>query len=122
MRAFALLVAFLALVDTSSAQDYQDYADGYEQDNLYEDYAMKQQTKTDGGGGGNGWGKTIGVFGISYFIGAKFHSGKLTKKMKSKHLKDQKTLYTQYYNDVYKLEEQKAQQQAVIEQLQAALA
>ena len=41
--------------------------------------------------------------------------------MKSKHLKDQKSLYTQYYNDVYKLEEQKADQQATIEQLQAAL-
>ena len=41
--------------------------------------------------------------------------------MKTKHLKDQKALYTQYYNDVYRLEEQKAEQQAVIEQLQAAL-
>ena len=42
--------------------------------------------------------------------------------MKNKHMKDQKALYTQYYNDVYRLEEQKAEQQAVIEQLQAALA
>lgn len=70
----------------------------------------------------NGLGKAIGAFGISYLVGAKYHSGKLTKKMKTKHLKDQKALYTQYYNDVYKLEEQKADQQAVIEQLQAALA
>jgi hypothetical protein len=69
----------------------------------------------------NGWGKAIGAFGISYFIGAKVHSGRVAKKMKLKHLKDQKTLYSQYYNDVYKLEEQKAEQQAVIEQLQAAL-
>ena len=61
-------------------------------------------------------------FGVSYLAGAKFHSGRVTKKMKSKHLKDQKALYTQYYSDVYKLEEQKAEQQAVIEQLQAALA
>jgi hypothetical protein len=61
-------------------------------------------------------------FGISYIAGAKFHSGRLTKKMKAKHLKDQKALYTQYYSDVYKLEEQKAEQQAVIEQYQAALA
>jgi len=69
----------------------------------------------------NGWGKAIGAFGVSYFIGAKVHSGRVAKKMKQKHLKDQKALYTQYYNDVYKLEEQKAEQQAVIEQLQAAL-
>lgn len=45
----------------------------------------------------------------------------MTKKMKAKHLKDQKALYTQYYSDVYKLEEQKAEQQAVIEKYQAAL-
>lgn len=66
--------------------------------------------------------KTIGAFGVSYLVGAKVHSGRIAKKMKTKHLKDQKALYTQYYNDVYKLEEQKAEQQAVIEQLQAALA
>merc|ERR1711982_196675 len=90
MRVLALLVAVLALVDTCYAQEYQDYADGYEQDNLYQDYAMKQQTKADGGGGGNGWGMTMGLFGVSYFIGAKFHSSRLTKKMKSKHLKDQR--------------------------------
>ena len=41
--------------------------------------------------------------------------------MKAKHLKDQKALYTQYYTDVHKLEEQKAEQQTVIEQFQAAL-
>ncbi|KAL7547862.1 hypothetical protein ACHAWF_011136 [Thalassiosira exigua] len=116
-----ILLAFAAIAITSSAQDYQDYADGYEQDNLYQDYATRQQEKVEGGGG-NGIGKTIGAFGISYLIGAKFHSSRVSKKMKSKHLKDQKALYTQYYNDVYKLEEQKAEQQAVIEQLQAALA
>ena len=38
--------------DVSAAQDYQDYADGYEQDNLYQDYAMRQQEKVEGGGGG----------------------------------------------------------------------
>ena len=70
----------------------------------------------------NGWGKAIGAFGISYLVGAKVHSSRVSKKLKQKHLKDQKALYTQYYNDVYKLEEQKAEQQAVIEQLQAALA
>ncbi len=81
----------------------------------------KSQTHTNNPLFRNGWGKAIGAFGISYFIGAKVHSGRVAKKMKLKHLKDQKTLYTQYYNDVYKLEEQKAEQQAVIEQLQAAL-
>ena len=151
MKVRALILTVAAIANSAFAQDYQDYADGYEQDNLYQDYAMKQQEK--GGGGGwvsqiqlglcnvysydwssnffakrkiynnsGGLVKSIGAFGISYLIGAKVHSGRISKKMKTKHLKDQKTLYTQYYNDVYRLEEQKAEQQAVIEQLQAALA
>ena len=57
----------------------------------------------------------------SYVLGAKIHSGRMAKKLKQKHKKDQKTLYTQYYNDVYKLEEQKAEQQMVIDQLQRSL-
>ena len=52
MRAIFLLFAIVIIAISSiSAQDYQDYADGYEQDNMYENYAMKQQEKTDGGGG-----------------------------------------------------------------------
>lgn len=50
-----LFTTAAAIASTASAQDqypdYQDYADGYEQDNLYENYAMKQQEK----GGGGGW-------------------------------------------------------------------
>mmetsp|Transcript_2494 Transcript_2494/g.3535 ORF Transcript_2494/g.3535 Transcript_2494/m.3535 type:complete len:121 (-) Transcript_2494:52-414(-) len=120
MKIRALILSVAAIANSAIAQDYQDYADGYEQDNLYQDYATKQQEK--GGGGGGGLVKSVGAFGISYLIGAKVHSGRIAKKMKTKHLKDQKALYTQYYNDVYRLEEQKAEQQAVIEQLQAALA
>ena len=57
----------------------------------------------------------------SYFLGAKIHSGRVAKKLKKKHQQDQKTLYTQYYNAVYKLEEQKAEQKAMIDQLQRSL-
>jgi len=53
MRIIKLLVSVAIFIATSTtAQDYQDYADGYEQqDNLYENYAMKQQEKGEGGGG-----------------------------------------------------------------------
>ena len=52
MRVLMLLAAIVAIIaSTSTAQDYQDYADGYEQDNLYQDYAMRQQEKVEGGGG-----------------------------------------------------------------------
>merc|ERR1719253_1681482 len=57
----------------------------------------------------------------SYILGAKIHSSRVAKKLKKKHQQDQKTLYTQYYNDVYKLEEQKAEQQIMIDQLQKSL-
>jgi hypothetical protein len=42
----------LSFASVSNAQQYQDYAEGYEQDNLYQDYAMRQQEKVEGGGGG----------------------------------------------------------------------
>lgn len=123
MRTHTLIVALVAIVNRSIAQDYdyQDYADdGYAQDNLYQDYAMKQD-KGAGDKGGFGYGQMAMASAASYLLGAKIHSGRATKKLKTKHSKDQKTLYTQYYNDVYKLEEQKQEMQLVIDQLQSSL-
>ncbi|KAL7466096.1 hypothetical protein ACHAXS_006394 [Conticribra weissflogii] len=127
MRIVTILTGFAASVIASSAQDqygdygdYQDYADGYEQDSLYQDYAMRQQEKGEGGGG-IGIGKVIFSSTLTYFLGAKIHSGRVAKKLKKKHQQDQKALYTQYYNDVYKLEEQKAEQQYLIDQHQGTL-
>ena len=52
MRVNSIILALVAISNKSAAQEYQDYAEGYaEQDNLYSDYAMKHQ---DGGGGGGG--------------------------------------------------------------------
>ena len=68
-----------------------------------------------------GFGQVAIASAASYLLGAKIHSGRVAKKMKKKHSQDQKTLYTQYYNDVYKLEEQKAEQQLIIDQLQKSL-
>lgn len=53
MRVAFILLAIAAaasVADLSTAQEYQDYADGYEQDNLYQDYAARQQGKEVGGG------------------------------------------------------------------------
>mmetsp|Transcript_61178 Transcript_61178/g.72636 ORF Transcript_61178/g.72636 Transcript_61178/m.72636 type:complete len:248 (-) Transcript_61178:137-880(-) len=107
------------LVGRSLAQEYVDYADGYVQDNLYKDYANRQQEKAVGGGGG--YGKLIASTALGWFIGGKIHSRRVTKKIKAKHMSEQKTLYTQYYSDVYKLQEQNAELQYVVEQLQSAL-
>ena len=37
----------------------------------------------------------------SWILGGKIHSGRATKALQKKHKKEQKNLYTQYYNDVY---------------------
>lgn len=54
-------------------------------------------------------------------MGAKYHSGRAVKKVKSKFQKEQKELYSQYYNDVYKLTEQNQELQSAVQQLQQAL-
>lgn len=68
-----------------------------------------------------GFGKVAMISGASYILGAKIHSSRTATKLKKKHKADQKTLYTQYYNDVYKLEQEKAEQQVMIDQLQRSL-
>jgi len=47
----------------------------------------------------------LGTFGAGYFVSSKLGCGSKIKKMKKKHLHEQKELYSQYYNDVYKLSE-----------------
>lgn len=129
MRINTLILATVAIAHTCIAQDYdyQDYGDygdggeGYEQDSLYEEFAVKQQEKGGGAVGGFGMGKVAIASAASYILGAKIHSGRVAKAMKKKHTQDQKTLYTQYYNDVYKLEEQKTELQIANEQLQKSL-
>lgn len=103
--------------------DYQDYASEYAQDNLYADYAAREQEKHGGrgGGGGGGMGRLVVGSALSWFLGAKFHCGRTAKKLKTKFQKEQKQLYSQYYNDVYKLTEQNVELQQMVEQLKDAL-
>lgn len=103
--------------DYQDYQEYQDYASEYAQnDNLYADYAMKQQDKAAGNGGGMG--KLAIIGGVGWFVGGKIHSNRVAKLMRKKHMKETKTLYSQYYNDVYKLQEQNAELAYLVEQLQ----
>ncbi len=52
MRTNTLILAIAVIVDRAIAQDYdyQDYAEGYEEDNLYQDYAMKRDDVGRAGG------------------------------------------------------------------------
>ncbi len=70
---------------------------------MYHDYAAKQQMKLDRQGGG-GMGRLFGA-GCVGFVLSKLHSGRAMKKLKSKHKKEVKQLYTQYYNDIYKMQD-----------------
>eukprot|EP00566_Odontella_aurita_P017142 CAMPEP_0113544398 /NCGR_PEP_ID=MMETSP0015_2-20120614/10687_1 /TAXON_ID=2838 /ORGANISM="Odontella" /LENGTH=268 /DNA_ID=CAMNT_0000444655 /DNA_START=29 /DNA_END=835 /DNA_ORIENTATION=- /assembly_acc=CAM_ASM_000160 len=135
MTSVAKVVSVLAIASLAFGQDYgsqdyggdyggdyQDYAGDYgQQDNLYHDYAMKQEDKATGKAGGGGIGKLVAASAAGWLVGAKVHTKRATKKMKEKHMKEQKNLYTQYYNDVYKLQESNAELAYVVEQLQANL-
>ncbi|CAB9513972.1 expressed unknown protein [Seminavis robusta] len=126
-RKTLLVCILLAVTATCRAQyddypDYQDYANEYEgEDNLYQGYAERQEQKAVGGGGGMGIGKVIVCSAFSWIAGAKVHSDRVTKKLKNKFQKEQKQLYTQYYNDVYKLTEAKQDLEKYIEQLSETL-
>lgn len=121
-----ILSIIISMSVVSFGQEYTDYANDHVQDSLYQDYARKQQEKADGGGaaGGGGRGgvaKYVLGGAAGYFVGGKIHSTRAVKKLKKKHLKEQKDLYTQYYNDVYKLQEQNIELQYVVAQLQESL-
>jgi hypothetical protein len=49
--------------------------------------------------------------------GGKIHSKRKEKKLNAKHKEEQKALYTQYYNDVYSLQQQNAELAQALEQL-----
>lgn len=63
------------------------------------------------------WGKLVAATVCGWFIGGKYHAGKVTKKLNTKHKQEQKELYTQYYNDVYTLKEQNLQLIQALEQM-----
>jgi Ca2+-binding EF-hand superfamily protein len=68
-----------------------------------------------------GFAKLFAGCAASWFMGGKFHSARISKKLKTKFQREQKQLYTQYYNDVYKLSEQNAELQSYTDSLKDAL-
>jgi len=100
-------------------ESFQDYAN--QDDGLYANYAQKQQEKEIGGKQGGGMPKLLLTGAASWILGGKIHSGRATKALQKKHKKEQKNLYTQYYNDVYKLQEANAELQYTAEYLKKEL-
>jgi hypothetical protein len=56
-----------------------------------------------------GWGKILLGAGVGWVMGGKVHAQRKEKKLNSLHKKEQKALYSQYYNDVYQLQQQNAE-------------
>jgi|EP00979_Chaetoceros_neogracilis_P004576 hypothetical protein len=121
-----ILTGTLAILSVSGQEyntnDYEDYADGYaQQDNLYADYAASKDQPAPAAAKGGTFLKTAALGGVGWFCGAKLHAARTVRKMKTKHMKDQKNLYSQYYNDVYKLQQQNAELAYVVDQYQGAI-
>ena len=70
---------------------------------------------------GFGMGKAMLLSAVTWVMGGKIHSRRATKKLKTKFQKEQKALYTQYYNDVYKLTEQNNELQYMVDNLKTSL-
>lgn len=64
-----------------------------------------------------GWNKLLLGTGIGWLVGSKVHTRRKEKKLNAKHKEEQKALYTQYYNDVYTLQQQNAELAQALEQL-----
>jgi len=94
---------------------YDDFA---QDDNLYADYAQRQQVKAGGAAGGGGMTRALMGAGVGWVVGSKIHCGRLKKKLQTKFTEDQKKLYTQYYNDVYELQKQNNELAYYVEQMQ----
>jgi Ca2+-binding EF-hand superfamily protein len=123
MAIFRSLLTILVIISSLvSAQDYTDYGDGdgYAPDSIYYDYATKQVDK-QAGKGGHSLFKLLGTFGAGYFACSKFGCRKLIKKLKKKQTNEQKELYSQYFNDVYKLQEQSNELYDYVAKLESAL-
>lgn len=70
-----------------------------------------------GGGGGVGTFKLVATGVGSYMLGATIHARRSEKDAKRRHHLEQKKLYAQYYDDVYKLSEQNRILQSKVEDL-----
>ncbi|GKZ01265.1 hypothetical protein MPSEU_001077500 [Mayamaea pseudoterrestris] len=121
----ALLFCTSAIVVVAQNYDqdygsYEDYAQAPD-DSLYADFAARQPDRQVAAAGGIGMGKLLFSSAASWFMGGYVHSRRASQKLKTKHQKEQKALYQQYYNDVYKLSEQNTELERLVEKLKDAL-
>lgn len=64
-----------------------------------------------------GWSKILIGTGVGWVMGGKIHAQRKEKKLNARHKEEQKALYSQYYNDVYQLQQQNAEMSEALQQL-----
>jgi len=64
-----------------------------------------------------GWSKILIGTGVGWVVGGKIHAQRKEKKLNIRHKEEQKALYSQYYNDVYQLQQQNAEMSEALQQL-----
>lgn len=64
-----------------------------------------------------GWKKVMLGAGVGWLMGGKVHAQRKEKKLNALHKKEQKALYSQYYNDVYQLQQQNAEMSEALAKL-----
>jgi len=109
-------IVMLGSSNGQNQQGYDEFAQDDYQDNLYADYARQQQAK-DAGKAPMGWSKILVGTGVGWLIGGKVHAQRKEKKLNAKHKEEQKALYSQYYNDVYQLQQQNAEMSEALQKL-----
>jgi len=116
-RLILIVAGFLMLSCNTNGQQHDEYTqDGYSQDSLYADYAKQQQMK-EVGKTPFGWSKILIGTGVGWVMGGKIHAQRKEKKLNARHKEEQKALYSQYYNDVYQLQQQNAEMSEALQQL-----
>jgi len=118
-RLLLTVASAFALATNGQPMEYNDdnHQQDYSQDGLYADYARQQQAKDVAGKAPFGWGKVLAGVGVGWVMGGKVHAQRKEKKLNALHKKEQKALYSQYYNDVYQLQQQNAEMSEALAQL-----
>lgn len=116
---FRSIASIFVVLSLACAEDYAEFGNDYAQDGIYYDYANRQVEKQAGKGGALV--KLFSIFGAGYFACSKFGCESKIKKLKRKQTQEQKALYSQYYNDVYKLQEFHTELYGHISKLETAL-
>jgi len=120
-----LIAVGIALAFRQADDEYYPDTSYNNNDQYYEDAAGSDQyapvAQPRKGGIMTWWQLLLSCVGVEW-LARKYHEKRFVRDLRSKHLYDQKAAYSQYYNDIYKLTDQREKLEGQMEQLQNELA